>query len=165
MKRAAIVILSATLASCGSAPSASVDTSAGARLEQAAAATGIVVDPASVSIVGAWARDSDRVCVVPTPDRHYRLGAVVDYGPGERCAASGTARRSGQRIDIDFGACTFRATFDGTHLVFPATMPAACDRLCEGRTSFGALAVDRLSSSVSEAATLRSPSGQPLCAD
>ena len=134
----------------------------GGKLEAAALARGLVPDP-TAPIIGAWARDTDRVCVVPGHGGDLAIGALVDYGEGQGCAASGTVKRSGGRLDIRFGACRMIAAFDGERIVFPPEVPAACDQLCIGRASLAALAVDRQSESVSEAATLRTPGGRPLC--
>ncbi|WP_254602839.1 hypothetical protein [Sphingomonas bacterium] len=136
----------------------------GGRLEAAALARGLVPDPGS-SILGAWARDTDRLCIVPgQPGGNERIGALVDYGEGQGCAASGTVVRTGGQLDIRFDACRMTAIFDGERIIFPPEVPGACDRSCVGRASFAALAVDRQSGSVSEAATLRTPSGRSLCA-
>ncbi|WP_375394142.1 hypothetical protein [uncultured Sphingomonas sp.] len=136
----------------------------GGRLEAAALVRGLVPDPGS-PILGSWARDTDRVCIVPgRPGGDERIGALVDYGEGQGCAASGTVVRSGGRLDIRFGACRMTAIFDGERIIFPPEVPGACNQLCVGRASFAALAVDRQSGSVSEAATLRTPGGRSLCA-
>ena len=164
MKAVACVLL--LLAGCSrhDAATGSADTPGG-RLEAAALAQKLVPDP-DAPIVGAWSRDTDRVCVVPGHGGgDQRIGALVDYGEGQGCAASGTVRRSGGRLDIRFGECRLSAMFDGTRIIFPAEVPAACDELCIGRASLAALAVDRQSESVSEAATLRTPGGRSLCAD
>jgi len=139
--------------------------SPGQTLEAAAVRAGIVVDPATAPLAGSWARESGRVCVVPgTGGGEMRIGALVDYGEGQGCAASGTLTRRGETLKVRFGDCRFDARFDGERIGFPAELPAECQSLCTGRASLDALEVDRLSSSVSEAATLRTPSGRSLCA-
>lgn len=137
---------------------------AGDRLERAAEAAGLVAD-GDGSLVGAWARDTDRVCVVPGAEGSTRIGALVGYGEGQGCAASGTLERSGATVRVRFGECRFEARFDGERLTFPAELPSACDRACTGRASLAALSVERQGSSVSEAATLRAPNGALLCGD
>ncbi len=152
-------------AACHQSPSAAGHYDAGARLEQAAVAAGLVVDPASQSIVGAWARDTDRACIVPGDGKGDRFGVLIDYGLGQGCAASGTVRRSGDTLDVRLGEdCRLTARFDGTRVVFPTEVPPACDRRCTGRASLAALTVERQSESVSEALSLRTPGGRPLCA-
>ena len=114
------------LAGCSQPNPATVAAdSPGGKLESAALAHGLVPDP-TASIIGAWARDTDRVCVVPgRAGGDLAIGALVDYGEGQGCAASGIVKRSGGRLDIRFGACRMTATFDGDRIVFPPEVPAA----------------------------------------
>ena len=157
MRAAALLLL---LAGCQRAePEA--DTP-GARLEAAAVARGLVPDPNSGSLVGSWASETDRLCLVPRDDR-LTMGVLVDYGEGQGCAGSGTAERRGERLKVAIDACRFDATYDGERISFPANLPDGCSALCTGRASLTALSVTRLSESGSEAATLRTPSGRLLC--
>ncbi|GAA0665246.1 hypothetical protein FHT00_000951 [Sphingomonas insulae] len=162
MRRAPALAL--LLAACGTQPQPAQDTP-GAKLEAAAVQAGLVIDPATASLVGSWALDTDRLCVLPAERDTFRIGALIDYGEGQGCAASGSARRRGDRVAVTFGACRFDATFDGDRIVFPAELPAACDRFCTGRASLAALTVTHLSTATSEAETLRTPSGRALCHD
>ena len=152
------------LAACQGTAGSPVGDSSGDRLEAAALAAGLVVDPARRSLVGSWARDTDRACVVPGSGVDPMLGVMVDYGAGQGCLARGTVRRRGEALDVRFGDCRFVARFDGNRITFPAEVPVACDRLCSGRASLAALSVEALSTSSSEAGTLRAPDRRPLCA-
>lgn len=136
----------------------------GAALEAVAVAEGLVPDPARVSLVGSWGRDGDRACVVG-PDRgDQRIGVVVDYGDGVGCSAGGSVRRDGDRLTVALGDdCRFDARFDGERIVFPSALPEGCAARCTGRASLAALAVERLSESASEAATLRGRRGETFC--
>lgn len=162
MIRPLVPLLMLSLGACGQA-APPPDDSPGGRLEAAAVARGLVADPAVLSITGSWARESDRLCILESGSE-TRIGALIDYGDGQGCAASGTVRRSGTVLKVAFGTCRFAARFDGTRILFPAELPAACDAVCTGRASLAALAVERLSDSASEAATLRTPAGRILCA-
>lgn len=165
--RAALLAL-ILLAGCRrSSDTAAAAASAGGRLEQAAIAAGLVVDPSSRSIVGAWSLDTDRACIVPAArGDDARIGLLIDYGQGQGCAASGTIRRSGSdRLDVRLGDCRVAARFEGERIVFPAEVSAACDRLCTGRATLAAMTVERQSESVAEAQSLRAPGGRPLCAN
>ena len=155
--------LALLLAACGGSPER--QPSAGERLEAAAVTAGLVLDPARASIFGAWARDADRVCVVPGAGGAERIGVLLDYGEGNGCVGRGTVRRTGERLALQFGDCRFDARFDGERIAFPAEVGEACGRLCRGNATLAALAVDRVSASAAEAATLRAPSGRTLCAD
>jgi hypothetical protein len=149
------------LAGCHSAQPGTGAT-AGDQLEAAAVASGLVIDPATRSLTGSWARDTDRACIVPARD-NSRIGVVIDYGEGQNCAGRGTVRRAGDGLDIRLGDCRIRAAFDGDRITFPGSVPQACERLCTGRASLAALTVDRLSDSASEAAMLRAADGRLLC--
>ena len=148
------------LAACGRA--APAPETPGARLEAAAVTRGLVPDASGGSLVGSWASDSDRLCVVPNDDK-LRVGVLIDYGEGQGCAATGEATRKGDRLRIAFGPCRFEAEYDGERISFPAELPSACNAACTGRASLTALAVTRLSDSASEATTLRAPNGRALC--
>lgn len=133
----------------------------GVRLEAAARAAGMLADP-DAPPVGVFAAGTERVCIVPQGSA-YRVGASVDYGAGQRCVARGTA--SGQAdLAVDFGRdCRFDVRFEGDRLVFPAVLPAGCEMWCEGRASFAALAVERLSASAAEATRTVAADEEPLC--
>lgn len=157
-----VLLLALALAACERAPSGAV--TAGDKLEAAAIARGLVSDPDRADPVGSWAQGEDRVCVVPQ-GQAYRIGAAVDFGEGQGCIASGTAERSGAQLRVRLSGCAFKAGFDGERIVFPPELPASCARLCTGRATLSALAVERLSTSASEAAMMRATNGRPLCAD
>ena len=161
MRPAFVLILA--LSACSKQPgkTASPD-SAGAKLEQAAIGAGIVADPATLDPVGAYASDSDRVCIVKAGDG-YRIGASVDYGEQQGCRASGTV--SGRdRLTIDFGdGCTTSATFDGERIAVAPTVSPACERKCTGRATLAALTAPRLSGTATEAKAMRGVDGELLC--
>ena len=148
------------LAGCHQAPQ--VAETPGGRLEAAAVARGLIPDADQVGVTGVWTGDTDRLCIVPA-GLGFELGASVDYGDGQGCAASGTVVRSGGTLRVELGDCRFQAAFDGERIVFPAEVPAGCARFCSGRASLSALTVERLSESVSEAASLRGANGRALC--
>lgn len=161
--RQALPLLSLLLASC---PPVSVERGgvpAAPDLEQAAIARGLIPDPDHSDIVGLYARDTDRVCVV-ADGLAYKVGASVDYGDNIGCTAAGEAARSGTTLSIDFGDdCRIAAKFEGDRLVFPAEVPRACAKRCTRRATFGALEVDRVSTLASEAATMRDAKGATPC--
>lgn len=135
-------------------------------LEAAAIQAGVIHDPNDADLTGLYARDTDRVCIVPGA-HDYRIGVYVAYDEHENCGGSGTATRAGDTIHVDMDqteGCSFDARFEGDRLVFPARVPDACRKICLHRASLAALDVDRLSESVSEAATLRDGKGRLLCA-
>lgn len=162
MRRAALALLG-LLAACGrSHAPAPQQTGAGARLERAAIASGMVSDPAKIDPVGVFASESDHVCILRA-GRDYRIGASVDYGDGHHCIARGTAKGAGKLNVALGGGCHFEARLDGGKLTFPPVLPEACEQLCTGRASLSALTAERLSAAASEAASLPAPDGKPLC--
>lgn len=163
MIRAAIILLgSLLLAGCSDGGPDAADARA-PDLETAAVIRGLVRDPGDREVVGLYARDTDRVCIV-RGGSGYRIGAYVDYGEGIACNGAGTLTRSGERLGVTLGAgCRFDARFDGDRIVFPATMPDGCAKLCGRRATFAALDVARLSESAAEAATMRDASGRLPC--
>ncbi|MBA3837036.1 MAG: hypothetical protein H2054_07885 [Sphingomonas sp.] len=135
-------------------------------LETAAISVGIIPDPKATDIGGLFARDTDRVCIVPDA-LDYRIGVFVDYGDVQSCSGSGKVTRAGETLQIVFDDapdCAFAARYEGDRIVFPGRVPSACERLCTRRASLGALDVRRLSDSIAEARTLRGAKGRLLCA-
>ena len=163
MMRPLSLTLVLAIAACSRPAERPTSDSPGGRLEAAALAAGLVADPAG-SIGGSWARGTDRLCVMGSGAGQTRVGALVDYGDGQTCAAKGTLRRSGSRLDFTFGECRIRALFDGERIVFPPEVPQECDAICGGRASLAALEVERVSEALAEAGTLRDPAGHLLCA-
>jgi hypothetical protein len=135
-------------------------------LETAAIERGMVRDPASTEIAGLYARDTDRLCIVPD-GYGYRIGAFVDYGDGITCTGTGSVSRIGETMRVELGEgieCGFDARFDGDTIRFPGQVPDGCKALCSGRASFAGYEVTRLSESVAEASATRDPRGRALCA-
>ncbi|MBB5714069.1 hypothetical protein [Sphingomonas aerophila] len=163
MKSAVLCALTLALGACGEPQPATPDANPGARLEAAATGAGLIPDPRHASLTGSWALDTDRACVVPGNKGVSRIGLLVDYGDGQGCAASGTVERDGEQLTVKAGRCTVKARFDGERMVFPPDLPKDCAALCTGRASLESFTVEQLSGSASEAATLRTPRGQPLC--
>jgi hypothetical protein len=134
----------AVLAGCH-APQSPQQQATPTGLEAAAIQAGIIPDPASTDITGLYAREADRVCIVPSATA-YRIGVTIDYDDSERCSGSGVVTRDGETLHVSFDA---------------PRSSSGCR--CQDRASIAGLALDRLSDSVSEAATLRGPRGKLLC--
>jgi hypothetical protein len=159
--------LALLLAGCGAGSSAENAGQAAAApdLESAAVARGLVRDPATTDLAGLYARDTDRLCIVPAGMGHA-VGAFVDYGDRITCSASGRIARAGATVHVELGGdgrCSFDASYDGDVIRFPGALPAGCARLCAGRASYAGLTVRRLSDSIAEAQAMRDPAGRRLC--
>jgi hypothetical protein len=168
--RIALLIALIALGGCSDrAPErdAAAATGAGAELEAAAIAAGVIADPNSADPTGLDARGSDRVCVLPAAEG-FRIGIDVDYGDGQHCAAAGTAQRDGERLHVQLegkGDCAFDARFEGDRVVVPGKLPKECASYCTGRAALSGVEVDRLSDSASEARAMRGTGGRLLCGD
>src|SRR3569623_1209672 len=160
------VLLALAAGSRGSAPTENKTAKPATGREAAAIQAGVIPDPSVSEGTGLYARDTDRVCIVPGASA-YRIGVYVAYDERENCGGSGTATRSGENVRVQmYGAegCGFAARFAGYRLDFPARVPYACKKICSHRGSRAARDVDLLSESVSEASTLRDGKGSLLCA-
>ena len=169
MKRAALAVM-LLVAGCHRPPPAPNATAAPQGLEAAAIQAGVIPDPAGTDLTGLYAREADRVCVVPSATA-YRIGVFVDVDEQQNCGGSGTVTRVGETLHITLDtaatgnrACSFDARFEGDRIVFPGRLPEACQKICSRRASAAALDVARLSDSISEASTLRDAHGHLLCA-
>ena len=134
-------------------------------LESAAIARGIISDPDNSDLAGLYARDSDRLCIVPD-GLGYRIGVFVDYGDPITCSGTGKVNRADETLHIELGrdgGCSFDASFENGRIAFPGRVPDGCERLCSNRASLAGLTVSRLSRSLSEAHALRDSRDRPLC--
>jgi len=164
-KGVAIALLVLVLVGCGKSRSQQSAVAPTPDLETAAIGAGVIADPNSTDISGLFARDTDRVCIVPAA-LDFRIGVYVDYGDDQNCSGSGKVTRVGETLHVAFdGAedCAFDGRFEGDRIVFPGRLPSGCEKLCTRRASLAALDVRRLSDSVAEAKTLRSARGKLLC--
>ncbi len=160
------MLLALALAGCDGEVAAPVPapTATGNALERAAISAGMVPDP-STDPTGLYAREGDRLCVVPAASG-WRVGIVTRMVDEPGCTASGTLNRRGDRLAIALGGeCRFEAQFEGDRIVFPAELLAACAKGCAGRATLSALDVPMLSDSRAEATALRDARGRLLCAD
>ncbi|WP_188054887.1 hypothetical protein [Sphingosinithalassobacter sp. CS137] len=164
MRRTAAALFLLAGCSDGTAPGDRNAAAPTADLETAAIERGLVRDPAETEIAGLYARDGDRLCIVPD-GYGYRVGAYVDYGDGIGCSGSGRVSRAGDTMRVELGeGCSFDAEFDGERIRFPGQVPGACGERCTQRASFAGFEATRLSESEAEAAALRDPRGRQLCA-
>lgn len=161
-RRAAVLLLVALGGCEQSARKTATRSEAGAALEARAINSGVVPNPAAFDPIGAYATETDRMCIVPQSGG-YRVGVSVDYGEGQNCIARGTATGR-ETIVVDLGdGCRFDARYDGVRIVFPAAVPRACARRCTGRTTLAALSAERLSGTSAEARSMIGVDGKRLC--
>jgi len=160
------LIATLLLAACSGAPQQPDKAQPPQDLEKAAIERGLIRNPADTDIAGLYARDTDRICIVPDQELGYRIGAFVDYGDRITCSGSGRASRVGEALHIEFGedgSCSFDAKYDGDKIAFPGALPDGCNKYCAKRASYAGLEVARLSESAAEAAAMRDANGKRLC--
>ncbi len=160
-----LVAVLCLLASCSApqpTPTASTNTTS---LEAAAIAAGIVADPSNTDPTGLYARDRDKICVVPSATA-FHVGIYVDYGQTYYCSGQGEATRAGETLHVELTSapgCSFDARFEGDRIAIPGRLPDACQKACSERASLAGLSAEKLSDSPSEAAALRDGKGKMLC--
>ena len=160
-----IMVAVLPLGSCSSSSSPDAQPTP-TSLEAAAIDAGIVPDPANTDPTGLYARDRDKICVVPSATA-FRVGIYVDYGDDFFCSGTGEATRAGETLHVELtsaAGCSFDASFEGDRISLPGALPDACRKACSKRASLAGLSVERLSDSPSEAAALRDGRGRMLCA-
>ena len=129
MKRAMVFFL--LLGGCEgqSAPDARPTPSS---LEAAAIEAGVISDPANTDPTGLYARDRDKICIVPSATA-FRVGIYIDYGNDYFCSASGEATRARETLHVELTSapgCSFDAKFDGDRIAIPGALPDGCQKAC-----------------------------------
>ena len=106
MIRGAVLIVAMLLCGCQSKDLPAGDNPAIAGLERAGIETGVVADATKIAPVGLFQRRSDMgkdsLCIVPGKANAYRFGLEVQLGANEYCAGSGTARRTNDKLILNF---------------------------------------------------------------
>lgn len=112
-------------------------------LEKAAIEAGVIPDINTVTLSGAFERQSDlgtdRFCAVGTDENGYQVGMIAVFGPESKCEGLGEATRSGETIQVNLTskeACGFTATFDGVEIKIPGSLPDSCESYCSPRAGF-----------------------------
>lgn len=161
------------LAACDSGPAPASDpapTPSG-DLEEAALEAGLVVDPDSLDLEGAFERHSDlgtdRFCAVRTGDRRYAVGMRAVFGADSACQGRGTATLDGESVTITIPAkgedCVIAARFDGTQLALAGEVAPACAQLCDDRASLAGVDFLLAESGADAARAELDGEGEPLC--
>ncbi|CAN5171997.1 hypothetical protein BH11PSE5_BH11PSE5_31140 [soil metagenome] len=170
MIRGAVLIVAMLLCGCQSKDLPAGDNPAIAGLERAGIETGVVADATKIPPVGLFQRRSDMgkdlLCIVPGKANAYRFGLEVQLGANEYCAGSGTARRTNDKLILNFsqGArCIAVAQYDGDRVVMPGVMDMKCADMCAGKGTIEGVDLPRLASGASSARAARDRSNAPLC--
>lgn len=129
------------LAACNS-PETSKQSDAGKKLDEQAISSGILFDADSRSLAGQFETHSDlgvdKFCAVASGG-DFDIGMLAVFGPESKCEAQGTAVINGDEVDVTLageGDCKFSATFDGSEIRVPGSLPEGCSSYCTPRSTF-----------------------------
>ncbi len=112
-------------------------------LEKAAIDAGVIPDMNTVTLSGAFERQSDlgtdRFCAVGNDENGYQVGVIAVFGPESKCEGLGEATRTGETVRVVLTSeerCSFTASFDGVEIKLPGSLPESCDSYCSPRAGF-----------------------------
>lgn len=112
-------------------------------LEKAAIEAGVIPDINTVTLSGAFERQSDlgtdRFCAVGNDENGYQVGMIAVFGPESKCEGLGEATRTGESVRITLTSeqrCSFTASFDGVEIKIPGGLPESCESYCSPRAGF-----------------------------
>lgn len=145
MKKSLLLFLGLFVSGCDPLPTKEMDdeTQEPSSLEKAAIEAGVIPDMNSVTLSGAFERQSDlgtdRFCAVGTDENGYQVGMIAVFGPESKCEGLGEATRNGESVSVSLtskGNCSFTATYDGVEIKIPGNLPESCESYCTPRAGF-----------------------------
>ena len=144
MKPGIALLFLLCLTSCGTGKSSSDETETElSSLERAAIDAGVIPDVRTMSLAGAFERQSnlgtDSFCAVGNDENGYQVGMIAVFGPDSKCEGMGEAERDGEDVSITLNSeekCSFTARFDGVELKLPGALPKSCESYCSPRAGF-----------------------------
>ena len=145
MKKLLPLFIVPALAGCDQLPvqDSSEQSAEPSSLEKAAIEAGVIPDISTVTLSGAFERQSDlgtdRFCAVGNDENGYQIGMIAVFGPESKCEGLGEATRTGESIQINLTSeqrCSFTASFDGVELRLPGSLPESCESYCTPRAGF-----------------------------
>lgn len=140
-------------------------------LEAAARDAGLIRDGVGEP-VGAYGRDHegghDMFCIVPDKRvGRYRFATDVNFGRGESCRGSGTARRTADKLVLIFSDrphCLIVADIQGDRLALPGVLDRTCAALCQDRASLEGVSFPLTNSGAQAARNARTAANERPCA-
>jgi hypothetical protein len=115
---------------------------------------------------GGSADRKNQLCMVDPEGETARFGLVV-WGENEHsCSGSGTATRSGDRLQLKMTgdeACTVEARISGTTIALPEAVPDGCAYYCGARARLGGANFTQAGTGRDDAAKAKDLVGDPLC--
>lgn len=115
---------------------------------------------------GGQASPRNQLCMVVNSPTDTRFGLVV-WGSGQHsCSGSGSAERSGDRLQLKMSgdeACVIDARVEGDAITLPARLPEGCAYYCGARATMTGARFVQAGSSRDDAAKAKDLVGDPLC--
>ena len=108
----------------------------------------------------------DRTCVVTDPSGFVWFG-IVTMGPGRAaCSGIGQVEHNGDAVRLAMAGdeeCDISARMEGTHLVFPATVPDSCAYYCSPGATLAGKRFEKTGDTAEAAMQAADLVGDPLC--
>jgi hypothetical protein len=107
-----------------------------------------------------------QMCMVDPAGEVARFGLVVWGANDHSCSGSGTATRSGDRLQLKMTgdeACTIDARIEGDTIVLPDGVSAGCAYYCGARARLDGARLSQVGTGGDDAAKAKDLVGDPLC--
>ena len=108
----------------------------------------------------------NQLCIVERGGGEARFGIIVWGGNLHSCSGEGSAVREGNGLTLRMAgdeSCEIAATFDGSAVTLPQSLPAGCNYYCGARASFGGVTLNRTGATAADAGRAKDLAGDPLC--
>jgi hypothetical protein len=108
----------------------------------------------------------NQLCMVENAGEQPRFGLVVWGANLHSCSGSGTAVRSGDRLQLKMAgdeACTIEARISGSSIILPDSTPDGCAYYCGANARLTAVRLDQVGKGRNDAAKAKDLVGDPLC--
>ncbi len=115
---------------------------------------------------GGGAGPRDQMCMVDPQGETARFGLVVWGAEQHSCSGSGTATRSGERLQLKMAGdetCTIDARISGAEIVLPDTLPDGCAYYCGARARMNGARFTQAGTGRDDAIEAKDLVGDPLC--
>jgi hypothetical protein len=115
---------------------------------------------------GGEAGPKHQMCMVDPQGETAQFGLVV-WGDGQKsCSGSGTASRSGDRLQLKMTGdetCTLDARISGSEILLPQDVPDGCAYYCAPQARMNGVKFTQVGTGRDDAAKAKDLVGDPLC--
>ncbi len=108
----------------------------------------------------------NQMCMVDPSGETARFGLVIWGAEQHSCSGSGTAVRSGERLQLKMTgdeACTIDARISGSELILPDSVPDGCAYYCGARARMTGARFTQVGTGRDDAGKAKDLVGDPLC--